>query len=69
MLLVFFVFQVLFEPTDQVSDILKLFVVEIKPCVSDLNKLFHWFLISIHVYQNEVLRILIAAPKEIVNMI
>lgn len=56
-----------FEPSDQFSDVVEHLVVEVQACASDFDQLLNWLLITIHVNQKEVLRELGTTSEKVMN--
>lgn len=56
-----------FEPSDQFSDVIEHLIMEVQACASDLDQLLDWLFITIHVNQKEVLWELRTTSEKVMN--
>ena len=66
--MVLFLFEVFFEPDNEIFEVLELLLMEVQPHAPDLDQLLDGLPISIDIHQNEKLWIVLMTSKEVMDV-
>jgi hypothetical protein len=66
--LIFLLLKVLLEPVNEIPNIRKLLVVEVKPRTLDLDNFSDGLLFLVHVDQQKILRVVLRNTEVVINM-
>jgi len=56
-----------FEPSNELTNVTEDLIVEMKSCALDFDEFLHWFLITVHINQDKVLRVFWAASEKVMD--